>query len=358
MSIGEQLRNARLERGLSLEDIARQTFIRINHLEGIERGDYSSIPPSRLPYFVRDFARHVGLNPDELVAGLPDTSAPMPAPSTSSEAKPSRPSKPERKEKEPKEETTTSDRPQTAFGDEGEESVRTVTFPEPVVDRPKRRRPRYGPIDQGNPVLARALMMVAGVLLIGLGIYYLAGGFDDADDSLVPPPAGDTASPTRILSRPDGLEDAEGEEVYSGDSIVLEGRFTDRVWYNIKMDDQREDEGILDSGEVRTWKAMEKFSVSLGNAGGVEFTLNGKSIGTLAPLGRSIRGKILTVGGAEGGQASSSTTATPSSTQTQPRRRSSSSRRSRRNQQEGNEEGGIQRPEPAQTAPRNVVEPE
>ena len=356
MSIGEQLRSARQERGFSLEDIARLTYIRVNHLEAIERGDYSSIPASRLQYFIKDFARHVGLNPDALVGDLPDTSAPLPSPPVPEKTKLPRPNisipKPKRKEEAKREDRTTDEKSSSA-------SI-PVSSPPAVSGEPKRRRPRYRPIDQGNPVLARALIMVAAALLVGLGIYYIAGGFDDSSESTSNVIANDTASPTRILSRPDGLEDSEGEEVPVGDSVVLEGRFVDRVWYNIKMDDQREDEGILDSGEVRTWKASEKFAVSLGNAGGVEFKLNGKSIGALAPLGKSIRGKIITAEGVEGvGGASAPTQTQPTqSAQTsQPRRRSTSTRKNNRSQEKSSD-GGIQRPKPAQTEPRNVVEPD
>ena len=338
MSIGERLRTAREERGISLEDIARTTFIRVYHLDAIERDDYSSIPPSRLFYFVRDYARTLGVNPEDLLSELPQASTPSIPPVASV---------PEGSQAQPRQiEKGESD------GQDSESTVISVSSTLDLDDTSKRRSPRYRPIDQGNPVLARALMTVSLILLVGLGIYYLTGGFDGSDDSSSMPVEDDSASPTRILSRPEGLDMPEGEDTFDDDSLVLQGRFVAKAWYNIKIDDRREEENTLDSGETRTWKAAEKFSISIGNAGGVELTLNGKPIGTLAPPGKLIRGKIITAEGVDGGANTASPTPT---TTNQSRRRSSS--RPRRNGTE-QQEGEIRRPEPEKTEPREAVEVE
>lgn len=204
MSIGERLRIAREERGLSLEDIARTTFIRAHHLDAIEKEDYSSIPPSRLHYFVRDFARTVGLNPDDIIAELPDTPV---APALPVNPNPEVSKKRSiRKEKE-------GESKQDAEPAKATASIPTST-------EQKRRSPRYKPIDQGNPLVARALITVAVILLIGLGVYYIAGGFDRPEESVSTPIAGDTASPTRILSRPEGLDLSDGAEASDRKSVV------------------------------------------------------------------------------------------------------------------------------------------
>ena len=80
MSFGTRLRHAREEQGLSIEDIAQRTFIRVSHLEAIEREDFSAIPPSRLHYFVRDYARTLGFDPEEFERELPQTTLPVHTP--------------------------------------------------------------------------------------------------------------------------------------------------------------------------------------------------------------------------------------------------------------------------------------
>ncbi len=61
-SFGEELRQARLAKGRSLDEIASSTKIHRRHLEAIEAGDPSRLPQG--PYvkaFVREYARAVGL---------------------------------------------------------------------------------------------------------------------------------------------------------------------------------------------------------------------------------------------------------------------------------------------------------
>jgi cytoskeletal protein RodZ len=43
-SLGEQLRRARLERGVNLREVAEQTRITMRHLEAIEADDYNALP--------------------------------------------------------------------------------------------------------------------------------------------------------------------------------------------------------------------------------------------------------------------------------------------------------------------------
>src|SRR6476659_226525 len=58
--IGERLRIAREAKGLSLDDVARQTRIPIRHLEHIEREEWESLPAITYSVgFVRSYANAV-----------------------------------------------------------------------------------------------------------------------------------------------------------------------------------------------------------------------------------------------------------------------------------------------------------
>ncbi|HET7738394.1 MAG TPA: helix-turn-helix domain-containing protein [Tepidiformaceae bacterium] len=70
--IGDSLRRARDARSLSLSDIARDTHIPEYLLEALERDDFAAIPaPVYVRGFIRNYARRVGLEPDDLLAQLP-----------------------------------------------------------------------------------------------------------------------------------------------------------------------------------------------------------------------------------------------------------------------------------------------
>jgi transcriptional regulator with XRE-family HTH domain len=63
-AIGERLRVAREEKGLSLEDVARQTRIPVRHLEHIERGEWAALPAATYSVgFAKSYATVVGLDP-------------------------------------------------------------------------------------------------------------------------------------------------------------------------------------------------------------------------------------------------------------------------------------------------------
>jgi cytoskeletal protein RodZ len=89
-SVGHELRAARQERNLTIEQVSRITFIRPRHLEAIEAGNLAALPSlTQARGFVRTYAQHVGLNPEALVArlgtdgeanGRLETAAPPPPP--------------------------------------------------------------------------------------------------------------------------------------------------------------------------------------------------------------------------------------------------------------------------------------
>ncbi|HLE16014.1 MAG TPA: RodZ domain-containing protein [Anaerolineales bacterium] len=70
-TLGEQLRQARQERDLTLEQAARATHIRQNYLEALEAGELDRLP-SRVQArgFLRAYASYLGLNPGLLPVGV------------------------------------------------------------------------------------------------------------------------------------------------------------------------------------------------------------------------------------------------------------------------------------------------
>ncbi|HUD04582.1 MAG TPA: helix-turn-helix domain-containing protein [Patescibacteria group bacterium] len=66
---GEKLQQARIEKGFSLEDVARATKIKTQFLSYIEDGEYQKLPsPSYAHGFVRNYARFLGLPDEEILA--------------------------------------------------------------------------------------------------------------------------------------------------------------------------------------------------------------------------------------------------------------------------------------------------
>jgi len=77
--LGQLLKRARLERGISLEDLQETTKIRKKYLESIEDGNYKVLPGSfYVRAFIKSYAEAVGLDPNETLRlyrhDIPDAS--------------------------------------------------------------------------------------------------------------------------------------------------------------------------------------------------------------------------------------------------------------------------------------------
>jgi transcriptional regulator with XRE-family HTH domain len=99
MALGDTLRRARLERGLSASEVAAATRMKVQIVEGIEREDFAKIAaPIYGKGFIRLYAEKVGVDPAPLIAeymellqGDAPTHAPAPAHDTEAPVPPPRP---------------------------------------------------------------------------------------------------------------------------------------------------------------------------------------------------------------------------------------------------------------------------
>lgn len=291
MTIGQQLREAREAQGMSIGDVSRRTYIQPKFLQAIEEENIALIPNPQRRFFVRDYARTVGVDPDALLALLPDTPPPTPM-ALASES-----------------------RPPVRF--DSTDTERRGKFPKfkPMAFGEQRRRNS----NMVNWVIAAAL-----VLLIVVGGYLawnggLFGGNNTTQEAATQPSGSSNAdSPAQIINSPDSPETPVSESSWQpGDSMTLVGRATARVWFDVVSDGQRSSTGTLDSGVVKTWRATKTFKVSLGNAGGLQLSLNDQNIGTLGPLRTAVRNQIIDSAGIRrpgGTRPATVVTSTPAAT--------------------------------------------
>jgi cytoskeletal protein RodZ len=112
-TIGQQLKQARESRGLSMKQVVQATRIRVHYLEAMETDDFSTLPSAaQARGFLRSYADFLGLNADDLIsrqrneAGsvaeftTPNQVEPAAAPQPLSAAEPSEP-QPETEDRQP-----------------------------------------------------------------------------------------------------------------------------------------------------------------------------------------------------------------------------------------------------------------
>jgi len=271
---------------LTIGDIARRTYIQLPFLQAIDDDNFSAVPESHVRLFVREYARLVSIDPEELYALLP---TPSPRDRTIMSA------------------ATTGPDAIAASGSPLP-SVRTVSTSDlGVVDERDRQRNRalLGRLSAGKGVRLGGtgasgwLLRGAILLLLVLGGYFGIRALLTADgegDPLESAPPVDDTTQTHIIPRAGTDTTAATED---GDSLTLEGRATGRVWFAIVSDGKKSEQGTIDSGEMKTWRAGKEFRISLSNAGGLQLVLNGKSLGTLGPLRTSVRNQIIQAGGVQ-----------------------------------------------------------
>ncbi|MBF0310305.1 MAG: helix-turn-helix domain-containing protein [Magnetococcales bacterium] len=68
LKVGELLRQVRQNKGLSLEEVSRQTRLRLIHVRALEEGELGQLPGQTFVVgFLRIYARHLGLQEEEVV---------------------------------------------------------------------------------------------------------------------------------------------------------------------------------------------------------------------------------------------------------------------------------------------------
>ncbi|MBI3005127.1 MAG: DUF4115 domain-containing protein [Ignavibacteriales bacterium] len=249
---GEELRTLRQERRVSLMDISSSTRINMKFLEAIEAGRFSVLPQTYIRAFLREYADAVGAPVDEILTkydeaarGASSTSVSGPSP------------------RELKERPT------------GSEQVPSFTV----------------------STLLKKNVVFAGIALaaMSLTLYLISTG-----------PGSGASQPPAEISFDNVVKETEAASTKSvasspsvptlkppQDSLRLEMSTRDSVWMSILIDGKRTEEYLFAPNRKKTWVAKDRFSITMGNAGGASFILNGKELGVLGKRGAVIRNAII-----------------------------------------------------------------
>jgi cytoskeleton protein RodZ len=224
-------------REISLEEISAVTKISVRLLSALENGDRAKLPaPVFIKGFIRAYCLHVGLDPVEKINSYLAEAQPTAA-SVSSLAKPGGGSR------------FLRGRRSTAGTILG--GVTAVLLLLGLIASPEHRRPT-----DPRPSAASRIESVS---------------FKNVAPSNEPTP----------LIHDDAPDPSLVTEVPSGVALVLE--FDEPSWIEISADGERVFGGTISAGVSRTFEARKTFRLTLGNAGGVRVSIDGRP---LAPLGR------------------------------------------------------------------------
>ena len=251
--VGRQLRKAREEKELSLEQVQKATRIKRVYLEAIEADRLDDLPgPVQARGFVRSYASHIGLDPDAVLGRLDGVlSQAVAAPLLSMQAT----SKP-------------------AAG-----STRPVAAPRPVA--PPRSSPAPRISTESSLPLPLPILIAGAIVLFVIGGLLLIQAFRAEAPPLTP-----TLPASVPLSVSQTAEATPTAPPIARVSVTLTPG--EHVWVRVTHDGLTAFEGFMEPGEPQTWEAGQQVIVETGNGAALSATVNGEDIGVLGPRNRVV----------------------------------------------------------------------
>ncbi len=240
LTFGEELRRERLIREVSLEEISASTKISVRLLTALEKSDVARLPaPVFTRGFIRAYSRHLGLDPDEMVnAYLADL-----APDKARDAGAKKGSLRSR-----------FLRGRRAAASTIVISVTAVLLLLGLIARPQRRS------GSATPIAARPMAPVS---------------FKNVAVSPGPAPA--------------IQEERAPETAKPADGVAMVLEFEQDSWTEVYADGQPVFSGLSRRGTKQRFEAREGFRLTLGNAGGVRVTVDGRPLEPLGGDGQVVR---------------------------------------------------------------------
>ncbi|MDS3859405.1 DUF4115 domain-containing protein [Thermosynechococcaceae cyanobacterium BACA0444] len=232
--IGAYLQQVRQEKSLSLEAVAAKTMIRQSILEAIEAGQSEYLPePVYTQGFIRRFAETLGLDGQAIAQQFP---------------------------------------------------AHTLS---PMVEQPQAHKKLALPSFQFRPIHLYLLYVVLVVGAIAALSYLLkpASGPNGVRPQASPTPAAPAspqnspASPSPVAASPTPSPSPQAEPIKVGVNI------TQDAWLEVLADGEVVYEGILVSGDNKTWTAKEKIVLRTGNAGAVMVSFNNNPAQAMGQFG-------------------------------------------------------------------------
>jgi transcriptional regulator with XRE-family HTH domain len=241
----EQLRKARLKKGVSLQQIAARTRIDIKFLEAVDNGNFSFLPDLYVKAFLKQYAKVVDLDEQETIKKYEDALAGKVI-----------------EDDEPKsllEQKIEIDKTQQEIEKEKPAPIYDGGAPPPKVpDKPDEMKKKL-----------RVLVYAAGIVLAGILIFFT---FLNRSSSIVV----EELPYEKVLEETKDRYQVKEETVepspiiFSADSLTLQivnADSLDSAWVMVIYDDLKKEDFLLYPKNTKTVHATDNFKFTLGNSG-------------------------------------------------------------------------------------------
>ena len=274
-SLGQYLREAREEKGWTLEQAAFKTRILYQYLKAVEDDNYEQLPAEVFAKgFVRSYARLLGLDELQVLPRFDESGGQFYAKRDEREQLTQRAREEARRKKTNK------------LIVAGMVSVALVVLLLVTGHDRNRARPRVEPVREAAPSANPTQVIPPS----------------QSEAPIRPEPAARAES---VAREADQRASIEVERNFSpllpldgimpdGSKLVVEVEAVERAWILVQADKDPAQEVMLSPGERVRWSAEEKIRLTLGNAGGVRVSLNGKLQGPYGASGQVVKDLVFT----------------------------------------------------------------
>ena len=293
---GEELKNSRESKGISLQDISKDTRINQKFIEAIEEGNFGVLPQTYIRAFIRAYAKQIGLNPNETIARYEqylhgkvgdDKQKNQKTEKNEKQDKPIHIEPEQPAEPEPVEEIKPQETPIKKL----EDYLSQVKQPEPeetaknFSDEEAKGHIKYTATKPKVNYPALFLVIIALIIVIVFVILNLPAGkekeperisFDNVikeTEQKYNPEAAKPAKPSK---------DSLVKVLPKSDSLTLALLSETDVWINVKIDKDRSDRGMLTANTKKYLRAKERFIVTASKGKKIKIFLDEKFLGNLS----------------------------------------------------------------------------
>ncbi len=313
-SVGEFFRQVRETKGLTVDEVASKTRIHPDFLKALEAGNFAKLPDQVFAKgFVRSYARSLGLDEEDAMRRFVESAGVFYEKQFELDRLRVKQAEDERR-KQANRKVVIAAVGVALLGlvlllSREQSTVPSRPAVEPAQPPPKtspaspgQTIPGPGPAKGGVPVPRPALEGSTGSHApqqAGSGQPSGAASESRSLPSTVEPARGTAPfQPEESVPMASALSDplaglpSEGTSSGNG-SLILDLEALELSWVVVQVDGGSPHEALLRPGERIRWKAADRFTLTLGNAGGVRVELNGKPQGPFGPSGRVARDIVL-----------------------------------------------------------------
>ncbi|MEW6542309.1 MAG: RodZ domain-containing protein [Nitrospirota bacterium] len=279
-SVGDFFKQVRETKGLTLDEVASKTRINPDFLRALEEGNFSKLPDQVFAKgFVRSYARSLGLDEEDAMRRFVESAGTFYEKQSELEQLRVRQEEDERRKKANRkvviaavavallalvlllgrEQAAVSPGRQSGEPEQTGKKLAVPSRPAPAqpAPAPSETAPAVAPQTQGSqpsePAASLPMTSAPNEPLLGLPL--------------------------------------EGDA--SRDGLTLDIEALELSWVVVQVDGASPHEALLRPGERARWKAADRFTLTLGNAGGVRVELNGKPVGPFGPSGKVARDIVI-----------------------------------------------------------------